>query len=514
MDAAVKLLLALGLAVLIPALIAWAFARPLFTVWVPALMAWAYARPLFTVLIAVVFAVVYRALGVDYGLPDLFWHEDPFMQFWAGFCVALLVGLIGTLFFAAEPVITELAAANDVQSLDELLARAEKLGLTSSGVAPPAPVPTSPATPPPPATGMALSPTASGAPHHFVGSSVAQPTSLDDLKKMASKPNSTFQPPTASRAIPAPTSRQDDLKFAADLRVNESLRKLAADLDESLRLMKAGRRTDLPLRRVYASDEVIPAFVGDPPGWVRRVFGTGDATTDWPWSASSFALRMCKVLVTLLLPMLLLVPPAAVSVVDRAWAWQQGRDHGPVWGDAVLPLGALVGGVAMVAAVVVWQFLVVWKVYRVIGWFASEFLSVLLRSVGNWQPIIGGVGVAGPVAWSLLFTLGSFVISVASHLPAAAAICILLGEIALVAEGLRWYKAWCDRYEGKLKVVGPWLGPIGLIALMTLAAVANGRDPYKLTYPHLELTPGRGRSRTPPRTTGRSGGRRRCARRA
>ena len=127
MDAAVKLLLALGLAVLIPGLIAWAFARPLFTVLVRALMAWAFARPLFTVLIAVVFAVVYRALGVDYGLPDLFWHEDPFMQFWAGFWVALLVGLIGTLFFAAEPVITELAAANDVQSLDELLRGREKM---------------------------------------------------------------------------------------------------------------------------------------------------------------------------------------------------------------------------------------------------------------------------------------------------------------------------------------------------------------------------------------------------
>jgi hypothetical protein len=77
-----------------------------------------------------------------------------------------------------------------------------------------------------------------------------------------------------------------------------------------------------------------------------------------------------------------------------------------------------------------------------------------------------------------------------SHLPAAAAICILLGDIALVGGGLRLAQERCYRHGGWLKKVGPYLGLIGSGMLMALVALANGRDAYKLTYPHLELGPG------------------------
>ena len=97
MNEVVKVLLELLLVVLVVILPFWRL--------MPALMAWAFARPLFTVLVAVVLAVVYRTVGVDYGLPELFWHEDPFIQFWAGFWVCLLFGLIVTLFLANEPII-------------------------------------------------------------------------------------------------------------------------------------------------------------------------------------------------------------------------------------------------------------------------------------------------------------------------------------------------------------------------------------------------------------------------
>ena len=43
-----------------------------------------------------------------------------------------------------------------------------------------------------------------------------------------------------------------------------------------------------------------------------------------------------------------------------------------------------------------------------------------------------------------------------------------------------------------LGAVGPWLGLISLVVLLIWVAVANGRDPYKLTYPHLEPAPSAG----------------------
>src|SRR5271165_6661891 len=93
----VKLLLSLGLALIL--------VLPFHRRLVPVLLAWAWARPLLFGVIGLVLAVVYRAVGADYGLPDLFWHENSLVQFWAGFSVALLFGLIVGLFLATEPVL-------------------------------------------------------------------------------------------------------------------------------------------------------------------------------------------------------------------------------------------------------------------------------------------------------------------------------------------------------------------------------------------------------------------------
>ena len=103
MSDTVKLLLSLGLAFLI--------VLPLFRRLVPSLLIWAWVRPLPAGLIALVLALVYRVVGVDYGLPDLFWHEDWKVQFWAGFSVALLFVLIVGLFLATEPVLAVLEPA-------------------------------------------------------------------------------------------------------------------------------------------------------------------------------------------------------------------------------------------------------------------------------------------------------------------------------------------------------------------------------------------------------------------
>ena len=62
-------------------------------------------------MIALVLAIVYRVVGVDYGLPDLFWHEDWRVQFCAGVSVALLFIVIVGLFLATEPVLADLEPA-------------------------------------------------------------------------------------------------------------------------------------------------------------------------------------------------------------------------------------------------------------------------------------------------------------------------------------------------------------------------------------------------------------------
>ena len=373
---------------------------------VPAFVAWAFARPLFTVLIGVVFSVLYRVVGVDYGVPDLFWHEDPFVQFWAGFWVVLVRRSDREAVFRGRA---------DSRGDGARLAAGRRASRVGGGC---------------PGRGRDHCPRVSG---QFA---------------RAAQPAAPTTPPAEKTSV-----------------VTQAI-----------------------LRRVYSSDEEISKFLGPPPEWVRKKPGTGDAgagTAAQGWAPYSFGLYFYKMLLTLLLTILLLVPPVAASVVDRAWAWLNGRDHGPVWGDLILPIGALCGSLVVVCIIVAWEFILRGKGY--------ELFASLMHSV-PW-------GTLGTLGW-LIVQIASFAVTVvtfvSAQLPASSSICILLMDIALVTGGLRWLTAKGDQREGKLRPAGTWVNLVGLLVLTCWVAWANGRDPYKLSFPHLELANGRCRSRTAP----------------
>jgi len=305
MSDTLKLFLSLGLAFLI--------VLPLFWRLLPSLLIWAWVRPLPAALIALVLALVYRVVGVDYGLPDLFWHDDWKVQFWAGFSVALLFVLIVGLFLANEPV---LAVLDPAQPADE----------------------------------------------------------------------------------PA----------ASDVR---------SRLRDDFWGMREGKGrsgwTPASIRRVYASDDVIPDYWDPPPGWARRFLRPKDVPEGGQRLAFPFALRLFKLLVLFSLLFLLLIPPAVVSMIDRFWICWKSHDAGLIWGifgDFVFPGGALLGALGGVACICLWRFVEI-AVPRVF-----HISSDILR----WVIPLYVVQVIG-------WLLGYFVYW---QLPAAAAFCLLLGIIA------------------------------------------------------------------------------------
>ena len=329
MNEVVKVLLELLLVVLVVILPFWRLT--------PALMAWAFARPLFTVLVAVVLAVVYRTVGVDYGLPELFWHEDPFIQFWAGFWVCLLFGLIVTLFLANEPIIVIREPA-------------------------PAPLPIAEATPvPASATPTATllpslaAPTLGHAEHHsLVEGSASRPAHLPLLTPTPTTPantsiftltsdiqratNSAREAPAGKDSLAQPVNLRAVLEVsdtalpvgvgvvsaAVRTDLEQARVESASALAESIRLTLAGRPDWqwTGLRRVYASSEVAAACLGAPPTWLGKTLkplglSAGETLSTYP----PFALYTAKVLLLLMFLIALLIPPTMVSVVDRSWSW-------------------------------------------------------------------------------------------------------------------------------------------------------------------------------------------------
>jgi hypothetical protein len=63
---------------------------------------WIDRRPVFTLQTMLVLLVVYGLLGQDYGLPDLFWHDEPGTQAAAGVSIVLVLALMWVFDFADE----------------------------------------------------------------------------------------------------------------------------------------------------------------------------------------------------------------------------------------------------------------------------------------------------------------------------------------------------------------------------------------------------------------------------
>ena len=113
-------------------------------------------------------------------------------------------------------------------------------------------------------------------------------------------------------------------------------------------------------------------------------------------------------------------------------------EPGVVWGDVFLALGAVLGGVVVVGAVIAYGTVVYGGIHRALVPIVSFITSVGRLYHVPYQPLLLlGLFVASAV--------GAWVTSVSSRLPAAAAICLLLAELALIYGGLGWVRDWCDR---------------------------------------------------------------------
>lgn len=430
---------------------------------IPALLAWAWARPLQFGLIGLVLAIVYRA-GAEYGLPDLFWHDDWRVQLLAGFSVALLFALIVVGFLAAEPGLAELQEP----------ARATGAGARETVTEAPQgnlhPLAPESAVKQPGTDGSDAGPTAARpGPDPSQAVTAAAGTEADAVPAAGNHMTRAHQPapPPTYPMGPSICDRDAFLKLTqivSEIPPGPGAGDFWSDLARPI--ISTPRKT----HRVHFSNEVISDCLGSLPRWVqaildwlgslpgcvRRKLRRKGSPEDAEWPDLPFALMLVKVSVPLSVLLLLLIPPAVVSVVDRFLTRFEGLETGPVLGDLALPFGALGGAIALVFALCLIRALH----HRLAKYLQSEFVYLPLW----WLVSL----LAGLILW---------------RSTAAMAICTLLGSIAVI---LFITSVW---YSLLPRNASWWSRLLVIVIFLGYVAFANGSDPYKLSYPHLTLAP-------------------------